>query len=111
MAAKSSIPLRQLGPAVGKAVKAALDRHKAQADEQFIINPGIIAGPRLAVATDIKTAQKIAEEITKEVQKAPVGTKAEAAALPRLTAAVLITRGGIICGFFPYPVPEILVDR
>jgi hypothetical protein len=102
----SQISLSQLGPNVDKAVKAALDRHRAKATNGFVINPGIIAGPLLDVATDIKVAQKIAEEVTEQVHQAG-GLDAAATAKP--VSAVLWTPRGIICGFFPYPVPEVIV--
>jgi len=104
----SQISLSQLGPTVDKAVKAALDRHHAKATNGFVINPGIIAGPLLDIATDIKVAQKIAEDVTKQVQEAG-GLDAAAAAAKPLVSAVLITPRAIICGFFPYPVPEVIV--
>jgi hypothetical protein len=110
MAKASTISLKKLAPVVGKAVKAALDRQKLKAGDEFAINPGIIAGPLLDVATDLKVAQQIAAEVTAAVQKGAAATTA-AAALPRLTPAVLVIRNrGIICGFFPYPVPDVLVD-
>jgi hypothetical protein len=103
----SQISLSQLGPTVDKAVKAALDKHHAKANNGFVINPGIIAGPLLDIATDIKVAQRIAEEVTQQVHQAG-GLHAAAAAKP-LVSAVLVTPQAIICGFFPYPVPEIIV--
>jgi hypothetical protein len=102
----SQISLSQLGANVDKAVKAALDRHHAKATNGFVINPGIIAGPLLDVATDIKVAQKIAEEVTQQVQQAG---GLEAAAATKLVSAVLLTPRAIICGFFPYPVPDLIV--
>jgi hypothetical protein len=105
----SQISLSKLGPAVDKAVKAALDRHHAKANAGFVINPGIIAGPLLDIATDIKVAQKIAEEVTQQVAQSG-GLDAAAAAQP-LVSAVLVTPRALICGFFPYPVPEIDVGK
>ena len=103
----SQISLSQLGPIVDKAVKAAIDEHHAKANNGFVINPGIIAGPLLDIATDIKVAQKIAEDVTQQVQQSG-GLDAAAAAKP-LVSAVLVTPRAIICGFFPYPVPEVIV--
>ncbi|HEX2455170.1 MAG TPA: hypothetical protein VHI99_15835 [Vicinamibacterales bacterium] len=105
----SQISLSQLGPTVDKAVKAALDRHHAKASNGFVINPGIIAGPLLDIATDVKVAQKIAEEVTQQVQQAG-GLDAAAATKP-LVSAVVLTPRAILCGFFPYPVPEIIVGK
>src|SRR5262245_920091 len=104
----SQISLSQLGTTVDKAVKAALDRHHAKASNGFVINPGIIAGPLLDLATDVKVAQKIAEEVTQQVQQAG-GPEAGAAAAKPMVSAVLVTPHGILCGFFPYPVPEVIV--
>jgi hypothetical protein len=104
----SQISLSHLGASVDKAVKAALDRHQAKASNGFVLNPGIIAGPLLDAATDLKVAQKIAEEVTQQVQQAG-GPEAAAAAAQPLSSGVLWTPRGIICGFFPYPVPELIV--
>ncbi len=100
------ISLKQLSPAVDQAVKAALERHKARATNGFAINPGIIAGPILDAAVDFKVAQQIATEITQQVQKAQAGGIGTA-----LEPAVLFTHGHIICGFYPYPVPEVFVHE
>jgi len=99
------IAIRQLTPAVNQAVKAALERHKTQATNGFALNPGIIAGPILAATVDFKVAQQIATEVTQQVQKAQVG-----GAGPTLEPAVLFTHNHIICGFFPFPVPEVIFE-
>jgi hypothetical protein len=109
--ALSSISLKQLTTSVDQAVKAAVQRHQAKVSNGFTINPGIICGPILEAATDLKTAQQIADEITQQVQKAQAGGPAAAAAAPAFESAVLITRGHIICGFRPYPVPELNVEQ
>ena len=66
--ALAPISLKQLSTTVDAAVKAALDRHKLKATNGFTINPGTLAGPLLEPATDLKVAQQIAEEVTKQVQ-------------------------------------------
>jgi hypothetical protein len=112
----STISLKQLSAAVDGAVKAALDRHKLKTTNQFIINPGTLAGPLLDRATDIKVAQQLAEDITKQVQQAHfAGPGAGAAHAPAATAqlqpGVLVTNRFILCGFFPYEVPQISVEK
>jgi hypothetical protein len=109
MAGPSSISLKQLTSSVDQAVKAAVQRHPAKVTNGFAINPGIICGPILEAATDLKLAQQIADEITQQVQKAQAGGAAAAASA--FQSAVLVTRGHIICGFFPYPVPELNVEQ
>jgi hypothetical protein len=99
------ISLKQLAPAVDQAVKAALERHKTSAANGFALNPGIIAGPILAGTVDFKVAQQIATEVTQQVQRAQVG-----GAGATLEPAVLFTHGHIICGFYPFPVPEVSVE-
>lgn len=99
------ISLKQLTPAVDQAVKAALERHKTAATNGFAINPGIIAGPILAATVDLKVAQQIATEVTQQVQRAQVGTPGAV-----LEPAVLITHGHILCGFYPFPVPDVFVE-
>jgi hypothetical protein len=108
MAGPSSISLKQLTSSVDQAVKAAVQRHPAKVTNGFTINPGIICGPILEAATDLKLAQQIADEITQQVQKAQAGGAAGASAFQ---SGVLVTRGHIICGFFPYPVPELNVEQ
>lgn len=100
------ISLKQLAPAVDQAVKAALQRHATRASNGFAINPGIIAGPILEGAVDFKVAQQIATEVTQHVQKAQVGGIG-----PALEPAVLFIHGHIICGFYPFPVPEVFVHE
>jgi len=102
-----TISLKHLSVAVDQAVKAAIQKHQAKVAAPFAINPGIICGPLLEPATDLKTAQQIADEITQQVQKGQAGL---AAAQP-LTSAVLAMHGRIICGFFPYPAPVLDVER
>jgi hypothetical protein len=106
--ANSSISLKQLSGSVDTAVKAALERHKVKATNGFVINPGTLAGPLLDHATDLKVAQQIAEEVTKQV----AGAQGPGAlALPHVQPAVLVTSRFILCGFFPYEVPQINVDH
>jgi hypothetical protein len=113
----ASISLKQLSAAVDGAVKSALERHKLKSTNQFIINPGTLAGPLLDRATDIKAAQQLAEDITKQVQ-GKMGSTAAAEgpleAAPRamqLQPGVLVTNRFIICGFFPWEVPQINVEK
>ncbi len=105
----STISLKQLASSVDGAVKAALDRHKIKATNQFIINPGTLAGPLLDPATDLKTAQQVAAEVAKQVQVEAHGEHA-AVAKP-LQSGVLITNRYILCGFFPFEVPQLNVER
>jgi hypothetical protein len=99
------ISLKQLTPAVDQAVKAALERHKTAATNGFALSPGIIAGPILAATVDVKVAQQIATEVTQQVQRAQA-----AGGGPALEPAVLIAHNHIICGFFPFPVPDVFVE-
>jgi hypothetical protein len=113
MAGPSSISLKQLTTSVDQAVKAAVQRHSAKVSNGFTINPGIICGPILDAATDLKVAQQIADEITQQVQKAQavsLGAKASAVAAPAFQSAVLATRGHVICGFYPFPIPELNLE-
>jgi hypothetical protein len=105
----STLSIKQLSAAVGSAVNTALDRHKLKATNQFIINPGTLAGPLLDKATDLKVAQQIADEVTKHVQESHA-TQGLAAAQP-LQSGVLVTKRFILCGFFPYEVPQINVEH
>jgi hypothetical protein len=113
----STISLKQLSSSVDGAVKAALDRHKLKTTNAFIINPGTLAGPLLDRATDLKVAQQVADEVTKQVQQAqgaahaPEGAGAAPAALKPLQSGVLVTSRFILCGFFPYEVPQINVEK
>ena len=100
------ISFKQLTPAVDQAVKAALERHATRAATGFAFNPGIIAGPILEATVDFKVVQQIATEVTQQVQKAQVGGIGTA-----LEPAVLYTHGHIICGFYPFPAPEILLEQ
>ena len=102
-----TIALKHLSIAVDEAVKAAVTKHQAKVTAPFAINPGIICGPLLDAAIDLKTAQQIAEEITQQVQKSQVGVAAKAP----LVSAVLASHGRIICGFFPYPAPVLDLER
>ena len=103
----STISLKQLASSVDGAVKAALDRHKVKSTNEFIINPGTLAGPLLDPATDLKVAQQIADEVAKKVS---VGAQHAIAAKP-LQSGVLVTNRFILCGFFPYEVPQINVEK
>ena len=112
----STLSIKQLSSAVDGAVKAALDRHKMKTNNQFIINPGTLAGPLLDVTTDLKVAQQIADEVTKQVQQAHfthAGGEGKAAGVtaPTLQSGVLVTQRFILCGFFPYPVPNINIEQ
>jgi hypothetical protein len=107
----SSISLKHLAPAVDQAVKAAIQRNPAKVTAGFVINPGIICGPILEETIDLKVAQTIATEITQQVQKAQIGAAAAATVLPKLEPAVLVTRGHIICGFYPFPVEDLNVEQ
>jgi hypothetical protein len=113
--ATNTISLKQLSGAVDGAVKAALDRHKLKATNGFIINPGTLAGPLLDRATDLKVAQQLADEITKQVEQSnfAAGGQAHAAAAPtvHLQSGVLLTSRYILCGFFPYEAPQINVEK
>ena len=107
-----TISLKQLSSSVEGAVKAALDRHKVKAGNGFIINPGTLAGPLLDRATDLKVAQQIADEVTKQVQQTQAhATHAATAAARPLQSGVLVTERFILCGFFPYEVPQINVEK
>jgi hypothetical protein len=102
MASKpSTVSLKQLTSTVDQAVKLALERHPAKSTANFVINPGILAGPILDSATNIQVAQQIAQTITAQVQQA--GGFAAAAAGAPLQYGVLITPTHIICGFYPAP--------
>jgi hypothetical protein len=115
----STLSLKELSTAANGAVHAALERHKLKATNEVIINPGTLAGPLLDRATDLKVAQQLAEEITKQVQTKMGGpaaagdAHAQAAApkLPQLQSGVLVTNRYIICGFFPWEVPQINVEK
>jgi len=113
----STLSIKQLSSAVDGAVKAALDRHKLKATNQFIINPGTLAGPLLDKATDLKIAQQIADEVTRQVQQAqtaahPTGGAEHAAITAKpLQSGVLVTNRYILCGFFPYEVPQINIEH
>ena len=104
----SSLSLKQLTGTVDNAVKAALQRHNAKSSAGFVLNPGILAGPLLDLATDIKVAQHIADDITKQVQ---AGGGQHAAISQPLASGVLITHTHILCGFFPYPAPVLNVAQ
>jgi hypothetical protein len=110
----STISLKLLSSSVDGAVKAALDRHKLKTTNGFIINPGTLAGPLLDRATDLKVAQQVADEVTKQVQQAQAAGHAPEgaahAAVP-LQSGVLVTSRFILCGFFPYEVPQINVEK
>jgi|GEM_PF-3082726 len=117
-AATSLISLKQLSASVDGAVKAALDRHKLKTTNGFIINPGTLAGPLLDRATDLKVAQQVADEVTKQVQQqahttahAVEGAEQALAAPKVFQSGVLITNRFILCGFFPYEVPQINVEK
>jgi hypothetical protein len=112
-ATPSTISLKQLSASVDGAVKAALDRHRLKTTNEFIINPGTLAGPLLDRATDLKVAQQVADEVTKQVQQAQTGAHdTEGAAVARpLQSGVLVTNRFILCGFFPYEVPQINVEK
>src|SRR5437667_12331118 len=92
---QSTISLKLLSGAVDGAVKAALDRHKLKTTNGFIVNPGTLAGPLLDRATDLKVAQQVADEVTKQVQQAQFAAHAPegaaAAARPPLQSGVLVT--------------------
>ena len=105
----STVSLTQFSVAVNQAVKVALQRNPAKSAAPFILNPGVLAGPLLDVATDLKVAQQIADDVTSAVQTAHAGT-AGAASAQTLTSAVLITHNHIICGFYPAPPWELNVD-
>src|SRR4051812_31745186 len=113
----STLSLKELSTAANGAVHAALERHKLKATNDVIINPGTLAGPLLDRATDLKVAQQLAEEITKQVQAkmgaAGAGGHAPAAALqaPQLRSGVLVTNRFILCGFFPWEVPQINIEK
>jgi hypothetical protein len=102
----STVSLTQFSTAVNQAVKVALQRNPAKSTAPFILNPGVLAGPLLDVATDLKVAQQIADDITSAVQ-AHAGTASSA---QTLSSAVLITHNHIICGFWPAPPWELNVD-
>jgi hypothetical protein len=104
----STVSLTQFSSAVHQAVKVALQRNPAKSTAPFILNPGVLAGPLLDVATDLKVAQQIADDVTREVQTA--AGAAGAASVQTLTSAVLITHNHIICGFYPAPPWELNVD-
>jgi hypothetical protein len=102
MAAKpSTASLKQLTSTVNQAVKLALERHPAKSTANFVINPGVLAGPILDPATNIQVAQQIAQTITAQVQQA--GGFAAAPGGAPLQYGVLITPNHIICGFYPAP--------
>ena len=66
--------------------------------------------------TDLKVAQQVADEVTKQVQQAQAGHAQEgaahaAAAARPLQSGVLVTNRYILCGFFPYEVPQINVEK
>jgi hypothetical protein len=108
----TTVSLKHLTGTVDQAVKAALQRHQAKSTAPFILNPGILAGPLLDPATDVKVAQQIATEITAQVQAAQGGAQgAGAIAAPSLESGVLITRNHIICGFYPVPPWELNVEQ
>ena len=110
MAAKpSTASLKQLTNIVNQAVKLALERHPATATANFVINPGVLAGPILDSATNIQVAQQIAQTITAQVQQA--GGFATAAAGAPLQSGVLITPNHIICGFYPAPPWELNTEQ
>jgi hypothetical protein len=111
MASKpATVSLKQLTGSVDQAVKAALQRHQVKSTVPFILNPGILAGPILDPATDIKVAQQIANDITAQVQSAQAGGQGALGAQP-LESGVLITRNHIICGFYPFPPWELNVEQ
>lgn len=108
MASAPNISLKQLSSSVDKAVKAALQRNQAKSTG-IILNPGVLAGPLLDVAVGLEAAQKIADDITAQVQKEQ-GLAAHATG-GGLQSGVLVTHNHIICGFFPYPVPYLNLDE
>jgi hypothetical protein len=112
MASPANISLKQLTGSVDKAVKAALQRNQAKSVSGFVLNPGVLAGPILDAATDIKIAQKIADDITAQVQREQIGGLTDTAALAAqpLQSGVLVTHQHIICGFFPFPNPVLTVE-
>lgn len=100
----NTITLKNLVSATGPAVTAALKRHSAKPAGGLILNPGTLAGPLLDPATDIRVAQQIADDVAKAVQ----GQFGQGlTSIPALSTGVLITKSHILCGFFPYPAPEI----
>jgi hypothetical protein len=105
----STISLTQFSSAVSQAVKVALQRNPAKSTAPFILNPGVLAGPIIDVATDLKVAQQIADDVTNAVQ-ASQGGAAAAGTAQTLTSAVLITHNHIICGFYPAPPWELNID-
>src|SRR5436305_9268763 len=99
----TTLSIKELSSAVDGAVKAALERHNMKTTNQFIINPGTLAGPLLDRATDLKVAQQIADEVTKQVQQAHfthAGGTAQAAGATALTlqSGFLVTNRFILCG-------------
>ena len=65
----------------------------------------------LDAATDLKVAQKIADDITAQVQKTQAQTLGAGAGVSQpLQSGVLVTHSHIICGFFPYPTPFFNID-
>ena len=106
----AKIPLRRLTGSVDEAVKAALARHQVKTSSGFVINPGILAGPILEAATDLKVAQQIAEDITQHVQRSQTFAGG-AGAGSALTSGILVTRDHILCGFFPFPAPVLSVEE
>ena len=108
----STLSLKELSTAASGAVHAALERHKLKATNDVIINPGTLAGPLLDRATDLKVAQQLADEITKQVQGKLGGGGVQTAALQApLQSGVLVTNRFILCGFFPWEVPQINVEK
>jgi hypothetical protein len=100
----AGIPLKQLVSSVQQAVTAALERHGVQAQAKVAIGDGLICGPLLAKAVDMKVAQQIAED---------VAGKAHAAALSGSQPpkpGVFSGPNHIICGIIIDPREGIIVE-
>ena len=111
----ATLTTKQLASAVGSAVKMAADKHKVTFENDLVIGPGTICGPklRLAAGLTVETVNAIAEEITAHVNAAhaaaaPAAT-ASGASLPRqtLTPGFTVLNKILICGFWPGPIPII----
>jgi len=70
-----TISIKNLSKAVDRAVKVASEKHGVQLSPEFHLGPGTIMGRRLPPDIELKQAEQIASEITKQV------TSSERAAL------------------------------
>ena len=101
---KGTVSLKNLSSAVENAVKTVSDK-KIQFEPGIHVGPGNICGKVAREIADLKTAEKVASEITSHLSaNASGGGAAAALNLPHAEPVVLAGRNWILCGFIPGPI-------